>query len=104
LDIKDLKALLSHLRQNPDVLGEDAALLTGASAPALLRRLATLEQEGAEALFGEPGLAIEDLLQKHGDRGQIHLLDASQLVHEAPMVYATFVLWLLAELSEPLRE
>lgn len=104
LDIKDLKALLSHLRQNPDVLGEDAALLTGASAQALLRRLATLEQQGAEALFGEPALAIEDLLQKHGERGQIHLLDASQLVHEAPKVYATFLLWLLAELFEQLPE
>lgn len=104
LDIKDLKALLNHLRQNPEVLGEDAALLTGASAQALLRRLATLEQQGAEALFGEPALAIEDLLRGGDERGQIHLLDASSLVHQAPKVYATFLLWLLAELFEQLPE
>lgn len=104
LDLKDLKALLSHLRQNPEVLGEDAALLTGASAQALLRRLATLEQQGAESLFGEPALAIEDLLQRQGERGAIHLLDASVLVHQAPKVYATFLLWLLAELFEQLPE
>ena len=32
------------------------------------------------------------------------MLDASRLVHEAPKVYATFLLWLLAELFEQLPE
>ncbi|MBT8766127.1 helicase HerA-like domain-containing protein [Metapseudomonas boanensis] len=105
LDLKDLKALLNHLKDNPEVLGEDRALFAGASAQALLRRLATLEQQGAEALFGEPALQLEDILQPNADgRGRIHLLDASRLVHEAPKVYATFLLWLLAELFEQLPE
>lgn len=105
LDLKDLKALLNHLREHPELLGEDRALFAGASAQALLRRLATLEQQGAEALFGEPALQLEDILQPDGDgRGRIHLLDASRLVHEAPKVYATFLLWLLAELFEQLPE
>ncbi|WP_422417744.1 helicase HerA-like domain-containing protein [Pseudomonas sp. GZD-222] len=105
LDIKDLKALLAHLKDNPQVLGEDSALLTTGSSQALLRRLATLEQQGAEALFGEPALQLEDLLRPDADgRGRIHLLDASRLVHEAPKVYATFLLWLLAELFEQLPE
>ena len=105
LDLKDLKALLNHLRDNPQVLGDDAALMTTGSSQALLRRLATLEQQGAEALFGEPALQLEDILQPASDgRGRIHLLDASRLVHEAPKVYATFLLWLLAELFEQLPE
>ncbi|WP_210015458.1 helicase HerA-like domain-containing protein [Pseudomonas palmensis] len=105
LDIKDLKALLGHLKDNPQVLGEDSALMTSGSSQALLRRLATLEQQGAEALFGEPALQLPDLLQPAADgRGRIHLLDASRLVHEAPKVYATFLLWLLAELFEQLPE
>jgi DNA helicase HerA-like ATPase len=105
LDLKDLKALLAHLKDNPQLLGEDSALMTSASTQALLRRLATLEQQGAEALFGEPALQLEDLLQPGSDgRGRIHLLDASRLVHEAPKVYATFLLWLLAELFEQLPE
>ena len=87
------------------MLGEDSALFTAASSQALLRRLATLEQQGAEALFGEPALQLEDILQPAPDgRGVIHLLDASTLVHEAPKVYATFLLWLLAELFEQLPE
>lgn len=32
LDLKDLKALLGHLKAQPEVLGEDAALLTNASS------------------------------------------------------------------------
>ena len=105
LDLKDLKALLNHLKDNPQMLGEDAALMTTGSSQALLRRLATLEQQGAEALFGEPALQLEDILQPAADgRGRIHLLDASRLVHEAPKVYATFLLWLLAELFEQLPE
>ncbi|MDA7087144.1 DUF853 family protein [Pseudomonas sp. SA3-5] len=105
LDLKDLKALLAYLKSNPAVLGDDAALFTTASAQALLRRLSSLEQQGAEALFGEPALQLEDILQPDRDgRGRIHLLDASRLVHEAPKVYATFLLWLLAELFEQLPE
>lgn len=105
LDIKDLKALLNHLRDNPQLLGEDSALMTSASSQALQRRLSGLEQQGAEALFGEPALQLTDLLQPARDgRGQIHLLDASRLVHQAPKVYATFLLWLLAELFEQLPE
>ena len=105
LDLKDLKALLNHLRDHPELLGEDRALFAGASAQALLRRLSSLEQQGAEALFGEPALQLEDILQPDRDgRGRIHLLDASRLVHEAPKVYATFLLWLLAELFEQLPE
>jgi DNA helicase HerA-like ATPase len=105
LDIKDLKALLAHLKDNPQLLGEDSALMTSGSSQALLRRLATLEQQGAEALFGEPALQLEDILRPDADgRGRIHLLDASRLVHEAPKVYATFLLWLLAELFEQLPE
>lgn len=105
LDIKDLKALLNYLRDNPQVLGDDSALMTTGSSQALLRRLAILEQQGAEALFGEPALQLEDILQPASDgRGRIHLLDASRLVHEAPKVYATFLLWLLAELFEQLPE
>lgn len=105
LDLKDLKALLAHLKSHPEVLGDDSALFTNTSSQALLRKLAGLEQQGADALFGEPALQLEDILHPDRDgRGRIHLLDASRLVHEAPKVYATFLLWLLAELFEQLPE
>ena len=64
LDMKDLKALLNYLGEQPEALKEDRALFTSTSANALLRKLAGLEQQGAEALFGEPALQLEDILGK----------------------------------------
>ena len=105
LDLKDLKALLNHFREQPDVLGDDRALYTTQSANALQRKLAMLEQQGGELLFGEPALQLDDILRVDRDgRGRIHMLDASRLVHQAPRIYATFLLWLLAELFEQLPE
>ncbi len=105
LDLKDLKALLNYLREQPEVLGDDRALYTPQSASALQRKLATLEQQGGDLLFGEPALQLEDILRIDRDgRGRIHMLDASRLVHQAPKIYATFLLWLLAELFEQLPE
>lgn len=43
LDLKDLKALLNHLKDNLETLGEDQALSIGAFGQALLRHLVTLE-------------------------------------------------------------
>ncbi len=105
LDLKDLKAMLNHLRDQPDALGDDRALYTAQSANALQRKLSMLEQQGGEMLFGEPALQLDDILRVDRDgRGRIHMLDASRLVHQAPRVYATFLLWLLAELFEQLPE
>lgn len=105
LDIKDLKALINHLLENPAELGEDSALFTRQSAHALLRKVATLEQQQGDKFFGEPALQLGDLFQPAPDgRGTIHLLDASRLIHEAPKIYATFLFWLLSELFEQLPE
>lgn len=105
LDLKDLKAMLNNLRDQPDALGDDRALYTAQSANALQRKLSMLEQQGGEMLFGEPALQLDDILRVDRDgRGRIHMLDASRLVHQAPRVYATFLLWLLAELFEQLPE
>jgi hypothetical protein len=62
-----------------------------------------LEGQGAEQFFGEPMLSIPDLLQTAGGRGVVNVLAADQLM-SSPKVYATLLLWLLAELFEQLPE
>jgi DNA helicase HerA-like ATPase len=75
-----------------------------ASIGAIQRGLLTLEQEGAAALFGEPMLDINDLIQTDkGGRGVVNVLAAEELIR-APKVYATMLLWLLSELFERLPE
>ena len=105
LDLKDLRALLSWMGENAGTLSNTYGNITSASIGAIQRRLLVLEEQGADLFFGEPGLQLADLM--HTDfsgRGVISLLDASRLVHQAPFVYATFLIWLLSELFETLPE
>ena len=68
------------------------------------RQLLILENQGGAKFFGEPALAIDDLMKKDRDgRGVINILSADKLM-ENPQLYATFLLWLLAELFEKLPE
>ncbi len=54
--------------------------------------------------FGEPAIQLNDFTQhdSHGD-GVINILMAQKL-YQSPMIYATMLLWLLAELFEELPE
>src|SRR5690554_1328528 len=105
LDMKDLRPPITPLPASPAALPDDSALFTRQSANALLRKLATLEQQQADQFFGEPALQLGDILQPASDgRGMIHILDGTRLVHEAPKLYATFLFWLLSELFEQLPE
>ncbi len=104
LDLKDLQTLLRWMNDNRRQLGEYGHF-SPASIGAIQRRLLVLEQQGAENFFGEPALALEDLM--HTDfsgQGVISLLDARDLIHQSPRLYAAFLLWLLSELFENLPE
>jgi len=104
LDIKDLRALLTHLADNPEELGGDYGHVSRASVGAIQRKLLTLEEQGADKLFGEPALDIADLMQTdERGYGYINLLAGDRLIH-TPALYSTFLLWLLAELFEQLPE
>ncbi len=74
------------------------------SIGAIQRDLLVLEQQGAEHFFGEPALAISDIMRTTPDgRGAISVLAADRLMMN-PRLYATFLLWLLSELFEELPE
>ena len=104
LDLKDLRATLSHVQQNAKSLGADYGLVSTASVGAIQRALLQLEQDGAESFFGEPALDLKDFMRTDlSGRGIVSVLAADQLFHK-PRLYATFLLWLLAELFEQLPE
>jgi len=104
LDVKDLRALLGYVAENAGELSSAYGNASKASIGAIQRRLLTMEEQGAERLFGEPALAISDLMQTD-ERGQgyVNLLAADKLIH-TPSLYSTFLLWLLSELFEQLPE
>ncbi|MEM8789516.1 MAG: helicase HerA-like domain-containing protein [Pseudomonadota bacterium] len=104
LDLKDLRALLVWLGQNSKEIALRYGNVSTASIGAIQRRLIVLENEGAADFFGEPALALSDMIATAPDgRGRINVLAADRLM-QAPRLYATFLLWLLAELFEDLPE
>lgn len=105
LDLKDLTALLAWMGENAASLRSAYGNISTASLGAIQRRLLVLESQGADRFFGEPALQLSDLM--HTDfsgRGVVSILDAGRLIHNAPRLYAAFLLWLLAELVEQLPE
>jgi DNA helicase HerA-like ATPase len=104
LDLKDLRAMVQHVGDNAKDYTTEYGNVSAASIGAIQRGLLGLDAEGAERFFGEPMLDIADLmrLDQYG-RGVINVLAADKL-YNSPRLYATFLLWLLAELFERLPE
>jgi DNA helicase HerA-like ATPase len=103
LDLKDLRAMVQHVGDNAREFTTNYGNISTASIGAIQRALLTLEQQGADRFFGEPALNLDDLMQMVDGRGMINILAADKLM-QAPKLYATFLLWLLAELFENLPE
>jgi len=104
LDLKDLRALLTHISERAKEIASTYGLVSTQSIGAIQRQLLVLEQQGGEKFFAEPALKIEDLMRTTRDgRGAISILAADKLMG-APRLYSTFLLWLLSELFEVLPE
>ncbi|MYZ48396.1 helicase HerA-like domain-containing protein [Propylenella binzhouense] len=104
LDLKDLQALLAHAADRASELGRRYGNVSKASVGAIQRQLLVLEAQGGTNFFGEPALAIQDLMRTTRDgRGYVSVLAADRLM-QSPRLYATFLLWLLSELFEELPE
>ena len=104
LDLKDFQEMVRYVGDNAAEFRTSYGNISAASIGAIQRSLMTLEEDGGDRFFGEPALDLEDLIQCDGDgRGVINVLSASRLM-QSPKLYATFLLWLLAELFERLPE
>ncbi len=104
LDLKDLRAMVQHVGDNAKQFTTEYGNVSAASVGAIQRSLLALEAQGGEAFFGEPMLDIADLMQTdEKGHGVVNILAAEKLLN-APRLYSTFLLWLLAELFEQLPE
>ncbi|KIC25182.1 helicase HerA-like domain-containing protein [Leisingera sp. ANG-S3] len=104
LDLKDLQALLVWIGENRSQLSLRYGNVSTASIGAIQRRLLVLENQGGAGLFGEPALALSDLMRCDASgKGMVNILAADKLM-AAPGLYSTFLLWLLSELFEELPE
>ncbi len=106
LDLKDLRAILNFAadKANAKELSARYGLISPTSIAAIQRALLQLENAGGDQFFGEPALDLADFMrQDMSGRGIVNILAADQLILK-PMLYSTFLLWLLSELFEKLPE
>ena len=104
IDLKDLRELLSYLSKNAKEISGRYGNVAVTAVGAVQRQLLVLENQGGTKFFGEPALAVADLMRTDGNgRGIINVLAADKLMG-SPRLYATFLLWLLSELFEKLPE
>ncbi|HEX8371479.1 MAG TPA: helicase HerA-like domain-containing protein, partial [Chthoniobacterales bacterium] len=103
LDLKDLRAMLTHVAENSGTYQKSYGNVSSASVGAIQRGLLALQSQGGDQFFGEPALDLDDLIQTDGGQGVINILTADKLIN-SPNLYATFLLWLMSELFERLPE
>jgi uncharacterized protein len=104
LDLKDLRAILGYLAEHAAELTTQYGNVSKATIGTIQRQLLVLENQGGAKFFSEPALALKDFIRTDRDgRGIVNILAADKLM-ESPRLYATFLLWLLAELFEQLPE
>ncbi|HPC74167.1 MAG TPA: DUF853 family protein, partial [Syntrophales bacterium] len=104
LDLKDLRSMLQFAGDNAARFKTEYGNISTASIGAIQRNLLILDGQGGDKFFGEPALDINDLIQTDSKgRGVVNIVMADRLM-QSPSLYATFLLWLLAELFENLPE
>lgn len=104
LDLKDLRTMMQHAAENAAEYQTNYGNISAASVGAVQRSLLELETQGADQLFGEPALNLDDLMQTDAQgRGIVNIL-ASDKLFNSPRIYATLLLWLLSELFEKMPE
>ncbi len=105
VDLKDLKKVLSYLSEGEGAkeIKDNYGKISGATSGTILRKIAALEQQGVDKIFGEKSFDIDDLMEKIDGRGVISLLNVSD-AQQQPAIFSTFMLALLAELYQSLPE
>lgn len=104
-DLKDLRAVTQFLT-SVDGKSDLAELggLSKATAGVILRNLITLDAQGMSDFFGMPEFDTAELLRMAPDgRGVISCLELPD-VQDEPLLFSTFLMWLLADLYRDLPE
>jgi uncharacterized protein len=105
LDLKDLRSVIQYLTSDE---GKEELKTIGAvsatTAGVILRALINLEAEGADTFFGEPEIEPSDLMRVDADgRGVITLMELGNQAAR-PVMFSTFLMWILADLFTALPE
>lgn len=104
IDMKDLRAMVQHVGDHAKDYQVTYGNIAAQSVGAIQRQIVTLEGSGGDIFFGEPELDIKDWMAVDlNQKGFINILDCVKLAQN-PLLYSTFLLWMLTDLYETLPE
>jgi len=104
IDLKDLRSMVQYVGDHAKEYKLTYGNISSQSVGAIQRALLTLEDEGGDLFFGEPALELSDWIDWEEDgRGTMNILECQELFQH-PLLYGTFLLWMLSELYELLPE
>lgn len=104
IDLKDLRAMLQYIGENAKEFTTEYGAVSTQSVGVIQRALFSLEDSGGSVFFGEPELSVTDWMRCDTDgRGFVNVLDCVKLF-QSPILYSTFLLWMLSDLFEILPE
>ena len=104
IDLKDLRSMVQYVGDNAKEYKLTYGNISPQSIGAIQRSLLALEDEGGNIFFGEPDLKLADWIDWDEDgKGIMNILECQELVQH-PLLYATFLLWMLSEIYEMLPE
>lgn len=96
--------MLAYLGENASRYTLHYGNVSKASIGAIQRAVAVLEDQGGDCFFGEPSLQISDWMKTdENGKGYINILACDKLFL-SPLMYSTFLLWMLSRLYELLPE
>ena len=104
IDLKDLRSMVQYVGDNAKEYKLTYGNIAPQSVGAIQRSLLALEDEGGDIFFGEPDLKLSDWIDWDDDgRGVMNILECQELF-QRPLLYGTFLLWMLTEIYEMLPE
>ena len=104
IDLKDLRSMVQYVGDNAKEFKLTYGNISPQSVGAIQRSLLALEDEGGSIFFGEPDLKLDDWIDWDEDgKGIMNILECQELAQH-PLLYGTFLLWMLSEIYEMLPE
>ncbi len=105
LNLKDFIKVIQFISdEGKPTIEKDYGKISTSSTGTILRKVIELQQQDADAFFGEPSFEVDDLMRIGDDgRGVISIIRVMEL-QDRPKLFSTFMLSLLAELYATLPE
>ena len=103
IDLKDLQAMTTYVGEHAKEYTVRYGNVSKQSVGAILRHLLQLEEDGGDLFFGMPSLNIDDWMGTEGGLGLMNMLEC-EVLFQHPLLYSTFLLWMLNELYNKLPE